>query len=167
MRRLGHALGTAVRAYHASGLRAKAQTRPRRSHAAMAADPIKTYLEKSSPRFQRTFHALEQIVKKRFPDAERAFGYKMPGWRILVKGRVPPEMQGGTIDARFVHIHLVERKHGITFHLWNPVDYGGLERAAPALQEAGFKVMAGCVQFNRKADFPIEAVERVLARLKR
>ena len=73
----------------------------------------------------------------------------------------------GTLDPNWVQIYLVERKSGITLHLWNPVDFGSMQRRKPELSRLGFKVMVGCMQFNRKSDYPMDSVERLLEDVRR
>lgn len=80
----------------------------------------------------------------------------MRGWRIPTNAGLAEWK--GTIDPNFVHVFLAERKQGLTLHFWNPLDPGALHREKTGLREAGFKVMVGCLQFNRKGDFPIAAV---------
>lgn len=76
-------------------------------------------------------------------------------------------MWKGTIDPNFVYIFLAKRKNGITLHYWDPVRPYGLKQNAAAFEEAGFKVMVGCLQFNRKGPFPIGAVRGLLENLAR
>ena len=88
------------------------------------------------------------MVKGAFPNALPVFEYKMPGWRIPRPKAGAPRLREGTIDPDWVHLFLVERKSGITLHLWNPADYYGLERYESDLSKVGLKVMRGCVQFH-------------------
>ena len=85
--------------------------------------------------------------------------WNLPGWKIERENVL--EEARGTIDPRFVHVLIAERKAGLTVHLWNPVDYYWLDTQKEALQRAGFKVMRGCVQFNRKQPFPFDTMESV------
>jgi hypothetical protein len=119
------------------------------------------YLEQASENFRAVFSAVESVVRKRFPNAEATFESGMPGWKVPREH--VPEARIGTIDPAYVWIFLAERKAGITLHVWNPADYYFLDQHKAALQQAGFKVMRGCLQFNRKGAYPVAAVERLLA----
>ena len=127
---------------------------------------VEHYLAKASPRFQEAFRGLETMVKGAFPNALPVFEYKMPGWRIPRPKAGAPRLREGTIDPDWVHLFLVERKSGITLHLWNPADYYGLERYESDLSKVGLKVMRGCVQFHRKGAFPVSAIEPMLKGVK-
>lgn len=99
---------------------------------------------------------LAREIRARFPDARGVEDWGLRGWRIPTHAGLTEWT--GTIDPNFIHIFLVERKQGITLHFWNPLDPGALKRDSSALQKAGFKVMVGCLQFNRKGEFPLAAV---------
>lgn len=113
-----------------------------------------------SPRFAAVRSALESEVIRLFPDARPSSDYNMAGWRIPRPRRI--DSWKGTIDPNFVHIFLAERKNGITLHFWNPYNPYGLKQNAATFEAAGFKVMVGCLQFNRKGEFPMAAVARLL-----
>jgi uncharacterized protein YdhG (YjbR/CyaY superfamily) len=117
----------------------------------------------SSARLDATHARLDALVRKRFPKAEDAFEYNMRGWVI----RRPVHIQEwkGTIDPNWVRIFIAERKHGITVHVWNPYDPACL--AGHGLAAAGFKVMVGCIQFNRKGDVPVDALAPVLDEMRK
>jgi uncharacterized protein YdhG (YjbR/CyaY superfamily) len=120
------------------------------------------YLGKASPRFREVHASLGRAIENLFPDARSAFEYGMPGWRIPRPRRVDPASVKGTIDPNWVHVFLAERKAGITLNLWNPVDVGGFRKRKRELERAGFKVMVGCLQFNRKSEYPIGLVVELL-----
>lgn len=122
------------------------------------------YLRGASPAFQEAFARMGETVRRVFPKAQAVFAYGMPGWRVPGSKPVPEEAKGGTIDPAYLWLFLVERKAGVTLHLWNPADLAGLERDRTDLEAAGFKVMRGCLQFNRKRPYPFEAVARLLER---
>ena len=124
----------------------------------------KSYLQKTAARFQAVFEELEDVIVDVFPSAEPVFEYGMTGWRVRITSR-PITAWKGTIDPNYLFIAIVERKSGITLHIWDPRDYYGLERVAEELTGVGFKVMRGCIQWNRKADFPLETVKNLLRRL--
>jgi hypothetical protein len=121
-----------------------------------------TYLTTASARFRQIYAALERSVLEIFPDAEASFQSRMPGWRIPRPRHVDPASAQGTLDPNWVQIYLVERKSGITLHLWNPVDFNGFRRRDKELERAGFKLMVGSVRFNRKSEYPIGLVVDLL-----
>lgn len=125
-------------------------------------DETARYLKSSPPAFQETFVQVDRIVRRTFPSAKAVFQWGMPGWSIQRKHAPDPAEVKGTMDPRFIAILLAARKQGITLHLWNPADYYGLDRSKAELVEAGFKVMRGCLQFNRKQPYPIAVVEKLL-----
>ena len=121
---------------------------------------IEQALQDGSDRYREAYSRLGEVVKAVFPTAQAAFEWNLPGWTIERENVL--EEAKGTIDPRFVHVLIAERKAGLTVHLWNPVDYYWLDTQKEALQGAGFKVMRGCVQFNRKQPFPFDTMESVL-----
>lgn len=135
--------------------------------AASRSKALAAYLEDASPRFRQVHAALTQSIQALFPDAEPAFAFGMTGWRIPRRRWINPRSVRGTLDPNWVQIYLVERKSGMTLHLWNPADFGVMHRRETELSRVGFKVMVGCIQFNRKADYPIETVDRLLEDVKR
>ncbi len=126
-----------------------------------------SYLKKTSPRFREIHETLGRTVYTLFPEAEPAFAFGMPGWRIARRRRIDPGSVRGTLDPNWVQVYLVERKSGVTLHLWNPVDFNGAHRRRAELSRVGFKVMVGCLQFNRKSDYPMDAVRRLLEEVRR
>jgi hypothetical protein len=121
-------------------------------------DEGKTYTTTStfSPRLLALKEALDDHLRRRFPRVEPVVAYGMHGWRM--KRPRPVEWTTGTIDPAYVHVFVAERKQGITLHLWNPYQPDLFGRHAKSLEAAGFKVMVGCLQFNRKGDYPVDAV---------
>jgi len=109
-----------------------------------------------SPRYLEVQAALDRKIQALFPGTPYRLEFGMKGWKIAR----PTKITGwtGTIDPNFIHIYLAERKTRITLHLWNSYDPGALKRNEKNLTKAGFKVMVGCLQFNRKGDYPIEPV---------
>jgi len=128
---------------------------------------VDTYLKKTSPRFREIDDRLDRTIRALFPEAQRVFAYGLPGWRIPRRRWIDPKSVDGTIDPNWVNVFLAERKAGITLHLWNPVDFNAMQRRKADLSNAGFKVMVGCLQFNRKSGYPIDAVRRLLEDVKR
>lgn len=123
--------------------------------------PAAGYAGTSSERFQKAFADLGALALDVFPSAESIFQWDMPGWKINLVPLDDPNYRG-TMDPNFFAIMLVERKSGLTLHIWNPRDYYGLSRSQSELGAAGFKVMRGCLVFNRKQPYPIAAVGDLL-----
>ena len=121
-----------------------------------------SYLDRASPRFREVFESLARAVKEVFPDAEASFQFRMPGWKIPRRRDVDPKSVKGTLDPNWVQIYLVERRSGITLHLWNPVGVQGFQRHKAELERAGFKLMVGSLRFNRKSGYPIALVVGLL-----
>lgn len=118
----------------------------------------KNYLITTSDKFQHIHNDLGKVVYEVFPQAEEVFEYKMLEWKIATNREVPKDWIG-TLDPRWLTILLVERKGGITLHIWNPADYYFLDKHRALLTSAGFEVMRGCIQYNRKQPYPIKTVE--------
>lgn len=113
-----------------------------------------------SPRMAAVWKEVDAAVRRVFPEAEPVFDYGMRGWQV--PRRVKVESWKGTMDPNWLTIGLAERAQGITLHLWNPCEYGFLKRKAPELAPHGLKAMVGCLQFTRKGDYPVAAVEALL-----
>jgi hypothetical protein len=109
-----------------------------------------------SPRLLALKSELDGHLRRRFPRVEPVFAYGMHGWRM--KRPHPVDWTVGTIDPAYVHVFVAERKQGITLHLWNPYEPNLLGRNAKDLAASGFKVMVGCLQFNRKSKYPLGAL---------
>jgi hypothetical protein len=140
----------------------------RKAAEALALDPAQqaarwTTHSGSSPRLVATHARLDALVRKRFPRAEDAFEYNMRGWAIRRPTRITEWK--GTIDPNWIRIFVAERKQGITVHVWNPYDPACL--AKQGLDGHGFKVMVGCIQFNRKGDVPVDALAPVLDEMRK
>lgn len=127
-----------------------------------AADPSETPSTTSTfgPRLEATRAAFGRMLTSRFRRVEPTFAYNMHGWRI----RRPTDIQDwkGTIDPNWILIGIAERKQGITIHLWNPYEPGGLKKNEVKLKSAGYQVMVGCVNYNRKGDVPLEPLAPIL-----
>jgi hypothetical protein len=114
-----------------------------------------------SPRLLQLRAGIDAQLRQRFAGAVRAVtAFNMHGWQIARATRI--ESWKGTIDPNFIHIGVAERAAGITLHLWNPYNPACLKDNFKPLTAAGFKVMVGCLQFNRKAEFPLQAVTPLL-----
>ena len=109
---------------------------------------------------------VERAVKKVFPKAEPVEEFGMEGWRIRRPKDAPRPAKEGTMPSDFVMVLLADRKAGPTLHLWYPGDYHLLDARKDALEEAGFKVMRGCLAFSRKAEYPVAAVETLMRDVK-
>lgn len=128
----------------------------------MPSDPRESYVAKASPQFQTAFEGVRKRVKARFPTAQPAFQYDMPGWTVPIPQERQPPAQG-TLPPDHMYILFAARKQGPTLHVWNPLDDGALKKNRKDLEAAGFKVMVGCLQFNRKAEYPVQAVDKLFA----
>ena len=128
---------------------------------------VRSYLKSASPRFFTVYESIARAVREMFPEAETSFQFRMPGWKIPRPRRVDPASVEGTLDPNWAQVYLVERKSGITLHLWNPVDFNGFRRRKEELERAGFKFMAGCIQFNRKSEYPVGLVVELLRDVKK
>ena len=128
----------------------------RRTYVPKTAGPTST----ESPRLKAVHAELGRRMKALFPEAEAVFLYGMHGWRVPRRRKV--EWITGTIDPNWLVVAVAERAQGITLHLWDPVEWDVLANRKDGLRAAGFKVMKGCLQFTRKADYPVEAVGDLL-----
>jgi hypothetical protein len=117
-----------------------------------------------SPRLQAIHGELDRRIRKLFPGAQASTDWNMLGWKVRRPRRV--EWTHGTMDPNLLYVGIAERKSGITLHIWNPVEHDGLNRREAQLSAAGFKVMVGCLQFNRKGDYPVDAVVGILEGIK-
>lgn len=93
------------------------------------------------------------------PNAEPVHAWGLDGWAVKVQDR--PEGWTGTMDPERLMVFPLERKAGITVHVWDPRNPELLQWNDAALQAAGFKVMVGCLQWNRKAPVDVEALRRL------
>ncbi|HUR60940.1 MAG TPA: hypothetical protein VM286_01065 [Candidatus Thermoplasmatota archaeon] len=127
-----------------------------------AADPRDTPRTTSTfgPRLEATRKELGDMLASRFPNVEPTFAWNMHGWRI----RRPTDIRSwkGTIDPNWILIGVAERKQGMAIHLWNPYDPGCLKKSEPGLKAAGYNVMVGCVNYNRKGDVPLASLAPIL-----
>ncbi|MSQ41012.1 MAG: DUF1801 domain-containing protein [Dehalococcoidia bacterium] len=128
-------------------------------------DDLTGYLDKNPESFRQLYGELATVVAAIFPNAEKACAYNMPGFRVRVSDEEIKDWKG-TIDPNYLQIVLMQRKSGVTLHIWNPLDYDALDRKRDELIKAGFKVMVGCLQWNRKQAYPMDVVERLLNSLR-
>lgn len=119
-----------------------------------------------SPRLLGLRDQLDSELRRLFGNrVEAVTAYNVHGWRIQRPVTIPNWK--GTIDPNFVHVGVAERKAGITLFLWNPAEPQILRLHAEELAAAGFKVMVGCLQFNRKSAFPLDAVVPILTAIRK
>ena len=95
--------------------------------------------------------------------AESTFDHGMPGFRVPITN--DKENRRGTFDPDHLQLFLVERKSGITFHIWDPRNYYGLDEVRDELNQLGFKVMRGCLVWNRKKEYPLERMKELIGSL--
>lgn len=119
------------------------------------------YLARASDRYRAAHDGVAREVRRAWPRAKATFAYGMPAWVAKRPAGAPMPEREGTMDPSQVFVGLVERKAGLTVHFWYPGDAHLLGRHADALAEAGVRTMRGCLVFNRKGEFPVEAVGRV------
>ncbi len=120
-----------------------------------------------SARLQTLHAAIGKALKRRWPKArrERIFpgtSYDMDAWLVPIPDPVPEEDWKGTMPRDVFTVGPTEKKAGITVHVWHPKKPTLLQDNAAWLNDAGFKPMVGCLQWNKKADFPMDAFERLL-----
>lgn len=122
----------------------------------------RAYLDASSSRFQAIFDSLDAIVQANFPGSEAIWEWNLPGWRVAVPNPPPEAEWKGTLPRTHLVILASEKKAGLTFHVWHPSRPSLLADEAAWLKDAGFKPMVGCVQWNRKAEPPMDEFARLL-----
>ena len=122
------------------------------------------YLDEASERFQNVYRGFAPTVQKAFPMPKPSFEHGMPGFKTRITD-VEREEWRGTIDHNFLHLYMVERKSGITFHIWDPRNYYGLDEMRDELTNLGFKVMRGCIVWNRKREYPIQLMQELVQAL--
>src|SRR5437867_5409645 len=123
----GHSKGAAASTFRGPSAELKPfPGRPPAGHMTEPSEAVRAYLKGASPRFREIHASLARAVREIFPEAEIAFQFKMPGWRIpRLPRRVDLKSVRGTLDPNWAQIYVVERKSGITLNLWNPVDFNG------------------------------------------
>lgn len=108
---------------------------------------------------QNELDAIVVAFRTVHPEAEPVNEWDMDGWAVEVQDA--PKDWVGTMDSTRLMVFPLERKSGITVHIWDPRDPGLLKSNDDLLEEAGFKVMAGCLQWNRKAPVDADALQRL------
>ena len=88
----------------------------------------------------------------------------MPGFRAQITN-IHKENLRGTFDLNHLQLFLVERKSGITLHIWDPRNYYGLDEVRDELTKIGFKVMRGCLVWNRKREYPVDRMKQLIGSL--
>jgi len=96
--------------------------------------------------------------------AESTFAHGMPGFRARV-ANTKKEDPRGTFDPNHLDLFLVERKSGTTIHIWDPRNYYGLDEVRDDLTKFGFKVMRGCIVWNRKRECPFDRMKEFIGSL--
>ncbi len=119
-----------------------------------------------SDRFKKIYAKLKEIVMREFPNATEGEAFGMRGFRAKITKEDIKEWKG-TMNPNYFFVCPVERKAGITLHIWYPVDYYALDKIRKEYEEAGFKVMRGCLQWNRKSEYPIHMIEDLVKNIAR
>ncbi len=122
------------------------------------------YLRATSEGFQNVYREFSAAVSGTFPMAESTFAHGMPGFRARVAD-IKKEDRRGTFDPDHLQLFLVERKSGTTLHIWDPRNSYGLDEVRDELTKAGFKVMRGCIVWNRKRAYPVDRMKELIASL--
>lgn len=127
-------------------------------------------LAATSPGFQALHARIGELLQARWPETrlEHVFpdtSYDMQAWVVPVPDHPPKETWKGTMPNDVFVVGPTQKKAGITIHVWHPNHPYLLKDNADWLKEAGFKPMVGCLQWNRKADVPIEALAKLFDEL--
>lgn len=122
---------------------------------------------KESESFQALHAAIGAAIESRWPDVtlDEVYpdsSYDMPAFLVPLADHPPKEEWKGTMPNDVFLVSPVARAAGTTIHMWHPNHPYLLKENAEWLKEAGFKPMVGCLQWNRKAELPLDAVERLL-----
>lgn len=127
---------------------------------------VEDWLAARSDDFQALHAAIGDLVRARWPDAERKVvgegSYEMPAYVVPVPEHPPRESWTGTMPHDVFIIAPTEKKAGVTTHLWHPNRPGLIQENAEWLAAAGYKPMVGCLQWNRKATMDLDALARLL-----
>jgi uncharacterized protein YdhG (YjbR/CyaY superfamily) len=132
-----------------------------------AVDERAAYLAAADDRYREAHDALDRLVRAVFPRARQGFAWGMPGWVVDRPPAAPRPPVAGTLPTDKTFVGLVARKSGITVHVLWPGDRSVLAGHEKKLQAAGYKVMVACVQFARKGELPVAALEPVLREAKK
>ncbi len=112
--------------------------------------------------FRRLHAAIGDAVRARWPDARDVVEYDMAAFAVPVSDPPAAEDWKGTMPREVFIIGPTEKKAGITIHLWHPKEPYLLKQHQKELEEAGFKPMVGCLQWNKKAPLPMDAFAALL-----
>lgn len=123
-------------------------------------------LDQMTAGFRALHDELGRRVATVFPDARPVQEYGIAAWAVAVPHPPSEDDWKGTMPRTDLFIGPTEKKAGITVHFWHPNHPELLKDNADWLKDAGFKPMVGCLQWNRKADLPLHAFDRLLAAAK-
>ncbi len=116
----------------------------------------------TSPAFQALHADIHAAVLRCFPDARPVVAFGMAAFQVPLPDPPAADTWIGTQPRTHLTVAPTEKKAGITVHVWHPNRPSLLADNAAWLKEAGFKPMVGCLQWNRKAPFPMDAFEKLL-----
>lgn len=128
-------------------------------------DDAKVILAGCSQGFQELHARIGGIVKHRFPGTRLVEAWDIAAWQAPISDPPPASSWKGTLPRDVFTVGPTEKKAGITVHVWHPNHPYLLKENEAMLKQAGFKVMVGCLQWNKKADFPIDALDQLLAKV--
>lgn len=116
----------------------------------------------TTPPFQALHDSIHAALRQRFPGTEPVVVYGLAAYQAPVPDPPADADWQGTQPRTHLTVAPTEKKAGITVHVWHPNRPSLLADNAAWLKEAGFKPMVGCLQWNRKAPFPMDAFEKLL-----
>lgn len=119
-------------------------------------------LQGTSDRFRLLHAEIGLRIDAAFDDVEAVEAFGMPAFMVPLRDPPPEEEWRGTIPRTHITIAPTQKRAGITLHVWHPKAPHLLRDNEGWLREAGFKVMVGCLQWNRKAELPLDAVDRLI-----
>lgn len=98
----------------------------------------------------------DAIVRAVFPEATRGNMGELKGWLWTRPPGAPKPAREGTMPSDRIFLGVAMRKAGPTFYFWYPGAAGVPPATRHALEQAGYKVMVGCLAWTRKTEPPME-----------
>lgn len=124
------------------------------THAGILAD--------ATPAFLELHRTIGEAVAGVCPAARAVVEYGIAGWALPVANPPSADAWKGTMPRTHCFVGPAEKKAGTTIHVWHPNHPHLLRDHEAMLRGAGFKVMVGCLQWNRKAPPPVDALAALL-----